>query len=89
VPSCLTTEWKTRRGNAGEEGDAARLSVVADEAARGQLREDLDGLARESARRMVVRNGHARQRQVLTAAGGDAGAVGAAGGGPPDRSGER
>jgi hypothetical protein len=42
---------------------------VADEAARGELRVDVDGLAREGARRMVVRNGHARQRQVLTAAG--------------------
>jgi putative transposase len=72
------------------------LSVVADEAARAELRMDLDGLAREGARRMlaaaleaevddylaayaaerdergrrlVVRNGHARQREVLTAAG--------------------
>jgi putative transposase len=72
------------------------LSVVADEAARTELRADLDGLAREGARRMlaaaleaevddylvahaaerdeggrrlVVRNGHARQREVLTAAG--------------------
>jgi putative transposase len=72
------------------------LSVVADEAAQAELRMDLDGLAREGARRMlaaaleaevddylaahaaerdeggrrlVVRNGHARQREVLTAAG--------------------
>jgi putative transposase len=72
------------------------LSVVADEAARTELHLDLDGLAREGARRMlaaaleaevddylaahaaerdeggrrlVVRNGHARQREVLTAAG--------------------
>jgi transposase-like protein len=72
------------------------LSVVVDEAAQGELRMDLDGLAREGARRMlaaaleaevddylvayaaerdedgrrlVVRNGHARQRQVTTAAG--------------------
>jgi putative transposase len=72
------------------------LSVVADEAARAELRMDLDGLAREGARRMlaaaleaevddclvacaaerdergrrlVVRNGHARQREVLTGAG--------------------
>ena len=72
------------------------LSVVADEAARAELRVDLDELAREGARRMlaaaleaevddylaayaaerdeggrrlVVRNGHARQREVLTAAG--------------------
>jgi putative transposase len=72
------------------------LSVVADEAAQAELRMDLDGLAREGARRMlavaleaevddylvacaaerdeggrrlVVRNGHARQRQVTTAAG--------------------
>jgi putative transposase len=72
------------------------LSVVADEAARAEWRADLDGLAREGARRMlaaaleaevdaylaahaaeqdeggrrlVVRNGHARQRQVTTAAG--------------------
>jgi transposase-like protein len=72
------------------------LSVVADEAARTELHADLDGLAREGARRMlaaaleaevddylaahaaerdeggrrlVVRNGHARQREVLTAAG--------------------
>jgi putative transposase len=72
------------------------LSVVADEAAQAELRLDLDGLAREGARRMlaaaleaevdeylaayaaereeggrrlVVRNGHARQREVLTAAG--------------------
>src|ERR687898_871287 len=72
------------------------LSVVVDEAAQAELRMDLDGLAREGARRMlaaaleaevddylvayaaerdegggrlVVRNGHARQREVLTAAG--------------------
>src|ERR687891_853087 len=72
------------------------LSVVADEAARAELRMDLDQLVREGARRMlaaaleaevddyltasaaerdergrrlVVRNGHARERQVLTAAG--------------------
>jgi putative transposase len=72
------------------------LSVVVDEAAQADLRMDLDGLAREGARRMlaaaleaevddylvayaaecdeagrrlVVRNGHARQRQVTTAAG--------------------
>jgi putative transposase len=72
------------------------LSVVVDEAAQAELRMDLDGLAREGARRMlaaaleaevddylvayaaerdedgrrlVVRNGHARQRQVTTAAG--------------------
>jgi transposase-like protein len=72
------------------------LSVVADEAARAELRVGLDELAREGARRMlaaaleaevdeylavhaaerdeggrrlVVRNGHARQRQVTTAAG--------------------
>ena len=72
------------------------LSVVADEAARAELRADLEELAREGARRMlaaaleaevdeylavhagerdergrrlVVRNGHARQREVLTAAG--------------------
>ena len=72
------------------------LSVVADEAARAELRAGLDELAREGARRMlavaleaevddylaayaaerdedgrrlVVRNGHARQREVLTAAG--------------------
>jgi putative transposase len=85
-----------RRGNAGEEGDAAMLSVVADEQARAELRVGLDELAREGARRMlaaaleaevddylaehaaerdehgrrlVVRNGHARQREVTTAAG--------------------
>jgi putative transposase len=72
------------------------LSVVVDEAAQAELRMDLDGLAREGARRMlaaaleaevddylvayaaerdedgrrlVVRNGHARQRVVTTAAG--------------------
>src|SRR5918995_4021604 len=72
------------------------LSVVADEHLRAELHTDLDGLAREGARRMlaaalesevdaylaayaaerdergrrlVVRNGHARQRQVTTAAG--------------------
>jgi putative transposase len=72
------------------------LSVVADEAARAELRLDLDELARKGARRMlaaaleaevdaylaahaaerdehgrrlVVRNGHARQREILTAAG--------------------
>jgi transposase-like protein len=72
------------------------LSVVADEAAQAELRTDLDGLAREGARRMlaaaleaevdaylaafaaerdeggrrlVVRNGHARQREVATVAG--------------------
>src|SRR5829696_3797970 len=72
------------------------LSVVADETARAVLRGDLDELAREGARRMlvaaleaevddylaahaagrdergrrlVVRNGHARQRQVTTVAG--------------------
>jgi putative transposase len=72
------------------------LSVVADEAARAELRADLDGLAREGARqmlaaaleaevddylaahaaerdqrgrRLVVRNGHARPRQVTTVAG--------------------
>jgi transposase-like protein len=72
------------------------LSVVADEAARTELDADLDGLAREGARRMlaaaleaevddylaahaaerdeggrrlVVRNGHARERAVTTAAG--------------------
>jgi putative transposase len=72
------------------------LSVVADETARGELRGDLDELAREGARRMlaatleaevddylaahaaerdeagrrlVVRNGHARERAVTTAAG--------------------
>jgi transposase-like protein len=72
------------------------LSVVADETARGELRGDLDELAREGAwrmlaaaleaevedylaahaaerdergRRLVVRNGHARPREVLTAAG--------------------
>jgi transposase-like protein len=72
------------------------LSVIADEAAQAELHTDLDGLAREGARRMlaaaleaevdaylaafgaerdeggrrlVVRNGHARQRQVTTAAG--------------------
>jgi putative transposase len=72
------------------------LSVVVDEATQAELRMDLDGLAREGARRMlaaaleaevddylvayaaerdedgrrlVVRNGHARQRQVTTAAG--------------------
>jgi putative transposase len=72
------------------------LSVVADETARGELRGDLDELAREGARRMlaaaleaevddylaahaaerdeagrrlVVRNGHAREREVTTAAG--------------------
>jgi hypothetical protein len=73
------------------------LSVVADETARVELRGDLDGLARDGARRMlaaalevevedylaayaaepdergrrlVVRNGHARKRQVTTVAGG-------------------
>jgi len=73
------------------------LSVVADEAARTELHADLDGLAREGARRMlaaaleaevdeylaayaakrdergrrlVVRNGHAREHQVITVAGG-------------------
>jgi putative transposase len=73
------------------------LSVVADETAHAELRGDLDGLAREGARRMlaaaleaevddylaayaaerdergrrlVVRNGHARERQVTTVAGG-------------------
>jgi putative transposase len=72
------------------------LSVVADEAARAELRVSLDELAREGARRMlaaaleaevddylaacaaerdergrrlVVRNGHARQREVTTVAG--------------------
>jgi hypothetical protein len=72
------------------------LSVVADEAVQAELRMDLDGLAREGARRMlaaaleaevdddlaaaaadrdehgrrlVVRNGHARTRAVLTTAG--------------------
>jgi putative transposase len=72
------------------------LSVVADEAVQGELRMDLDGLAREGARRMlaaaleaevddylaayaaecdeagrrlVVRNGHARERAVTTVAG--------------------
>jgi putative transposase len=72
------------------------LSVVAEEAARAELRLDLDALAREGARRMlaaaleaevddylaahvaerdqrgqrlVVRNGHARQREVTTVAG--------------------
>jgi putative transposase len=72
------------------------LSVVADEAVQGELRMDLDGLAREGARRMlaaaleaevddylaayaaecdeagrrlVVRNGHARERAVRTVAG--------------------
>src|SRR4029453_4335910 len=72
------------------------LSVIADEAAQAELRTDLDGLAREGARRMlaaaleagvgaslaafaaerdeggrrlVVRNGHARQREVATVAG--------------------
>jgi len=72
------------------------LSVVADEAARAELRVGLDELAREGARRMlaaaleaevddylaacaaerdeggrrlVVRNGHARQREVTTVAG--------------------
>jgi len=85
-----------RRGNAGEEGDAAMLSVIADEAAQAELHTDLDGLAGEGARRMlaaaleaevdaylaafaaerdergrrlVVRNGHARQREVATVAG--------------------
>jgi transposase-like protein len=42
----------------------------------------------EGGRRLVVRNGHARQRAVTTAAGGDPGA-GAAGGRPADRPGER
>jgi putative transposase len=73
------------------------LSVVANETAHAELRGDLDGLAREGARRMlaaaleaevddylaayaaerdergrrlVVRNGHARERQVTTVAGG-------------------
>ena len=73
------------------------LSVLADEAARTELHADLDGLAREGARRMlaaaleaevdeylaayaaerdergrrlVVRNGHAREHQVTTVAGG-------------------
>jgi putative transposase len=72
------------------------LSVVADEAVQGERRMDLDGLAREGARRMlaaaleaevddylaayaaecdeagrrlVVRNGHARERAVTTVAG--------------------
>jgi putative transposase len=72
------------------------LSVIADATARAELHTDLDGLAREGARRMlaaaleaevdaylaahaaerdehgrrlVVRNGHARQREILTAAG--------------------
>ena len=72
------------------------LSVVADEAVRGELHTDLDELAREGARRMlaaaleaevdaylaayaterdeggrrlVVRNGHARRREVATVAG--------------------
>ena len=72
------------------------LSVIADEAAQAELHTDLDGLAREGARRMlaaaleaevdaylaafaaerdergrrlVVRNGHARQREVATVAG--------------------
>ena len=72
------------------------LSVIADETTGAELRLDLDGLAREGARRMlaaaleaevdaylaafagerdeggrrlVVRNGHARQREILTAAG--------------------
>jgi putative transposase len=72
------------------------LSVIADETTGPELRLDLDGLAREGARRMlaaaleaevdaylaafagerdehgrrlVVRNGHARQREILTAAG--------------------
>src|SRR5918995_2127116 len=85
-----------RRWRAGEEGDAAMLSVIADDSARAELHTDLDELAREGARRMlaaalaaevdaylaaaaaerdeqgrrlVVRNGHARQREILTAAG--------------------
>ena len=72
------------------------LSVIADETTGAELRLDLDGLAREGARRMlaaaleaevdaylaayaaerdeqgrrlVVRNGHAREREILTAAG--------------------
>ena len=72
------------------------LSVIADEAVQAELRMDLDGLAREGARRMlaaaleaevddylaayaaerdeagrrlVVRNGHAREREVTTVAG--------------------
>jgi putative transposase len=72
------------------------LSVIADASARVELHTDLDGLAREGARRMlaaaleaevdaylaasaaerdehgrrlVVRNGHAREREILTAAG--------------------
>src|SRR5207249_334623 len=95
VPSCLT-KWESRRWRAGEEGDAAMLSVIADQTARGELGMDLDELAREGARRMlaaaleaevdaylaasaderdeggrrlVVRNGHARARQVTTVAG--------------------
>jgi transposase-like protein len=92
----LINQVGDRRCNAGEEGDAAMLSVVADEQARAGLRLDLDELAREGARRMlaaaleaevddyltahaserdeqgrrlVVRNGHARQREVTTGAG--------------------
>ena len=43
-----------RGGNAGAEGDAACLSVVADEAARAELYAELDALAREGARRMLA-----------------------------------
>ena len=42
----------------------------------------------ERGRRLVVRNGHAREREVTTAAGRDPGAR-AAGGRPPRRPGDR
>ena len=43
-----------RRWRAGEEGDAAMLSVIAGERARAELHTDLDELAREGARRMLA-----------------------------------
>src|SRR5438067_1785762 len=45
------------------------LKVAADGAVREDLAASLDEIVREGARRMVVRNGHARPRQVTTVAG--------------------
>jgi transposase-like protein len=56
-----------RRGNAGEEGDAAVPSVVADEQARAGLRLNLDVLAREGARRMLAAALEAKVHDDLTA----------------------
>jgi hypothetical protein len=43
-----------RRANAGEEGTPAMLSVIADDAAQGELRLEWDELFREGARRMLA-----------------------------------